>query len=73
MFLPVFFKFSNMGLPAQGRVGTFSKILDIIGLIYGFRAKFYSNKLINHFSWRMEDNIVYLRMSATGRSYTQNF
>ena len=40
----------------------YSKILEIIGLTMdlGPSGKFYSNKLINHFTWRMEDSIVCL-------------
>ena len=56
----IFGKFSNVGFPAQGRVEKYSEILDKIGSIYGFRAKLYSNKMINHFRWRMKDDIVCL-------------
>ena len=60
MFLPVFGKFSNMGFSAQGRVDKHSKILDKIGSIYGFGAKLYFNKLINHFKWRMKNDTICL-------------
>ena len=55
-----FGKFGNMGFPSQGRVDKYSKILDRIGSIYGLGAKFYSNKLFNHFRWRIEDDVVCL-------------